>query len=425
MIRPLTLILSLLFGTQAAAFCGFYVAQEDGKLYNEASKVVFVRDGYRSRITMASDYTGPASEFAMIVPTPSVLGERQIRTVNSAAVTHLENYTAPRLVEYFDRDPCIPEVQLLPAPIVIAEAESSTPTPRRGPAALGVKVEAEYSIGEYDIVILSARQSDGLITYLRQEDYQIPDGAEATLADYIAMGMKFFVARVNLERHAQGQSQDLKPLQISFRSENFMLPLQLGKINSAGTQDLLIYMLTRSDQGRVEAANYDNARISSNVSVPTFVEGMFGQFYRDMFAKNAAPNTVMTEYAWDMGWCDPCAADPLNLFELRDLGAVWVKSAKENPSEDVFVTRLHIQYDRDEFPNDLQFQITGDNSNFQGRYIMNQPFEGEITCEAGQDYVTQKRDQIRADAVALRDLTNWRQSDIDRLITQSVPARFR
>jgi hypothetical protein len=311
-----------------------------------------------------------------------------------------------------------------PAPAVRPDRTDKAPasTPRRGPAALGVRVEAEYSIGEYDIVILSARQSDGLITYLRQENYQIPDGAEQVLADYIAMDMKFFVARVNLERHAQGQSQDLRPLQITFRSPHFMLPLQLGKINSTGTQDLLMFMLTRDN--RVEAENYQNARIPSDVSVPGFVENMFGQFYRDMFAKNAMPNTVMTEYAWDMGWCDPCAADPLNLHELRDLGAVWVRSAKENPSEDVFVTRLHIQYDRNEFPRDLLFKETGDNSNFQGRYIMNQPFTGELNCEAGKEYLTQKRDQIRASAAALHDLTNWRQSDIDRLINQSVPAQF-
>ena len=372
---------------------------------------------------MTSDYSGPTSEFAMIVPTPEVLQKRNIRTVDPAAVAHLENYTAPRLVEYFDRDPCEPEILPEPAVSVAVDSAVQQSTPRRGPAALGVRVEAEYNVGEYDIVILSARQSDGLITYLRQENYQIPNGAEAALAGYIAMDMKFFVARVNLERHAQGQSQELLPLQISFRSRDFMLPFQLGKVNSTGTQDLLMLMLTRD--GRVEADNYTNDRIPTNVSVPTFVEGMFGQFYRDMFAKNATPNTVMTEYAWDMGWCDPCADDPLSLFELRDLGAVWVKSAKENPSEDVFVTRLHIQYDRDEFLNDLMFRVTDDNSNFQGRYVMNQPFEGELTCEAGQTYVAEKRNRIRADALALRDLTNWQQSDIDRLVNQSTPAQFR
>jgi hypothetical protein len=26
---------------------------------------------------------------------------------------------------------------------------------------------------------------------------------------------------------------------------------------------------------------------------------------------------VFVEYAWDMGWCDPCAANPLSADELR------------------------------------------------------------------------------------------------------------
>jgi hypothetical protein len=28
---------------------------------------------------------------------------------------------------------------------------------------------------------------------------------------------------------------------------------------------------------------------------------------------------VFLEYAWDMNWCDPCAADPLSQDELRKL----------------------------------------------------------------------------------------------------------
>ena len=71
------------------------------------------------------------------------------------------------------------------------------------------------------------------------------------------------------------------------------------------------------------------------------------------------------------------------------------------------------------------FRVTDDNSNFQGRYVMNQPFEGELTCEVGQTCVAEKRNRIRADALALRDLTNWQQSDIDRLVNQSTPAQFR
>jgi hypothetical protein len=39
----------------AAAFCGFYVAQADSKLFNTSSKVILARDGNETAITMASD----------------------------------------------------------------------------------------------------------------------------------------------------------------------------------------------------------------------------------------------------------------------------------------------------------------------------------------------------------------------------------
>ena len=304
--------------------------------------------------------------------------------------------------------------------------EGSAPTPvrRSGPRALGVRVEAEYAVGDYDIAILSAQRSDGLVTYLNQEGYKIPNGAESVLADYIADGMKFFVARVNLDRHAYNETQELRPLQIAFRSQKFMLPLQLGKVNSVGTQDMLMMMLVPREYGRIEAANYENTRIPSNVAIPVFIRDMFTRFYKRMFDYTAEPNTVYTEYAWDMGWCDPCAEDPLNLHELRELGAIWVRSAKTNPSEDVFVTRMHIQYTPETFQRDLEFNVTFDTENFQGRYIMNNPFDGELTCEAASAYIAEKQQDIKEEGDTLQRLTNWRRSDIDDRIRQSVPAVF-
>ena len=73
----------------AAAFCGFYVAKADADLFNQASKVVYMRDGDRSVITMVSDYEGEPAEFAMVIPTPSVLSERQIHVTDPALVDHL------------------------------------------------------------------------------------------------------------------------------------------------------------------------------------------------------------------------------------------------------------------------------------------------------------------------------------------------
>src|ERR1700732_3942679 len=92
----------------AAAFCGFYVAKADSKLFNKSSKVVLSRDGNQTAITMASDYEGDPKEFALAIPVPTFIRRRLIGRVATRTIDHLDAYTAPRLVEYHDEDPCLP-----------------------------------------------------------------------------------------------------------------------------------------------------------------------------------------------------------------------------------------------------------------------------------------------------------------------------
>ena len=409
-----------LLAPAAQAFCGFYVARADGDLFNRASMVVYTRAGDTSVITMSSDYRGDPSEFAMIVPTPKVLDRRQVTTVPAATVAHLERYTAPRLVEYFDGDPCNPVVYEMAEPVT--EEAGSAKDRRDGAKALGVTIEREFAVGSYDIQMLSAQQSDGLAEFLRGEGYKLPDGAEAALSGYINMGMKFFVARVNLTRHSAKAEQELEPLQLTFRSKDFMLPIQLGKLNGNGPQDLIVLALTR--KGRTVLTNYMTKEIPSEVSVPIFVAQVFPQFYRAMFDRAAGKNGAFLEYAWDMAWCDPCADDPLSHAEFRQLGVDWVRKATA-ATPDVFVTRLHIRYSKDSFFEDLKFAVTEDRENFQGRYVLNHPFDGEITCEEGKTYVADTRKRIRDEAAALRALTGWKAANIASNIAKTVQKRYR
>ena len=106
--RLLALALALLFafGESAKAFCGFYVARADTMMLNHASKVVLARNGDRTVLTMASDVRGDPKEFAIVIPVPTMIQREQIRIVETPAIDHLDAYTAPRLVEYWDEDPC-------------------------------------------------------------------------------------------------------------------------------------------------------------------------------------------------------------------------------------------------------------------------------------------------------------------------------
>lgn len=409
------------------AFCGFYVARADAKLFNQASQVVLARDGDRTVITMVNDFKGDPKEFAIVVPVPTTLEEGQIHVGDKAMVDHLDAYTAPRLVEYFDPDPC--QMIMMEKAMRSAVGAAVPAATAERDKALGVTVEAQYTVGEYDIVILSAEQSNGLETWLTENGYNIPTGAADVLGSYIKQGMHFFVAKVNLDEQAKLGYSYLRPLQVAYESAKFMLPIRLGTLNADGPQDLIIYTLTRN--GRVETTNYRTVKLPTGMELPVHVKDDFANFYKAMFdeqVRRENMSAVFLEYAWDMNWCDPCAADPLSDEELRNLGVFWEVQelaqqgvfSQKNPqksivlpqAKNVFVTRLHVRYTAEKFPEDLVLQETADRENFQGRYVLRHPFEGKATCDAAKVYQNGLPQRHDAEAQALANLTGWDINDI-------------
>ena len=397
----------------ANAFCGFYAGKADASLFNEASQVIMVRDGNRTVLSMLNDYSGPLSEFALIVPTPTVLAQGQVRVAEKTTFERLDAYSSPRLAEYHDTDPCqmnfswgqqlSPRVVYSPAAAGAMRSEMMKTKDK----ALGVTVEAQYTLEEYDIVSLSATQSDGLETWLRENGYKIPNGASAALKPYINQGMKFFVAKVNLKEQTRLGYGTLRPLQFAFESEKFMLPMRLGMLNAPPNkpQDLIVYLLTKN--GRVEASNYRTAKLPANENLPPFVKPKFKEFYKALYDTSTAREdyrAVFTEYFWDMGWCDPCAADPLSAVELRKAGVFWVggddtgnvaPAAGSAPgvvqrrppmppsgggAQPVLLTRLHVRYTANTFPEDLMFTQTKDRQNWQTRYVIQNPYASTIAA---------------------------------------------
>jgi hypothetical protein len=156
------------------------------------------------------------------------------------------------------------------------------------------------------------------------------------------------------------------------------------------------------------------------MDIPLFVKEEFGDFYRALFDHQVDKDQIQRvhlEYAWDMGWCDPCAADPLSVAELRELGVFWQSEVANRGSKslarDVFVTRLHVRYTADTFPNDFQFRETNDRSNFQGRYILRHPWKGERSqCEAAEQYFASLPQRFETEAQNLASLTGWDVTEI-------------
>lgn len=420
--------------TQALAFCGFYVGGADAKLFNKASQVVIARDGDRTILTMANDFQGAIKDFAMVIPVPVAIKKEQVHIGKRTTIDKLDAFSQPRLVEYFDPNPCETPAQeesrnrrFAPVPQAMAPAPSTT-----GDANLGVTVEDRFKVNEYEIVILSAKESNGLETWLQRSGYNIPKGASELLSPYIKQKLKFFVAKIDLKEFNKIGGNLLRPIQIAFQSPKFMLPIRLGMINSRGEQDLVVYIL--SPKGRAELTNYRTVKIPTGSEIPEYIKNEFGEFYQATFQKvyeQEQKKVAFLEYAWDTANCDPCSTEPPSQEELKEAGVFWLNnpnsSVNSSPTRrriqsnsNTFITRLHVRYTRNKFPEDLMFQETGNQENFQGRYVMNHPFKGDTSCAAGVKYRQALRPRLEKEANQLASLTGWSIRDINRKIDFSI-----
>src|SRR5438445_1995760 len=115
------LFLAALVSSPAAAFCGFFVAGSNSKLCNNASQVALLRNGHRTVMTMSNSYQGPPENFAMVVPVPVVLHKEDVKTLPADVFDHIDSLSAPRLVEYWEQDPCRPRVlyEMAPAGVMM------------------------------------------------------------------------------------------------------------------------------------------------------------------------------------------------------------------------------------------------------------------------------------------------------------------
>jgi len=424
------ILLSAMITHEAAAFCGFYVSKADGTLKNKTSQVILVRDGNRNVITMYNDFKGNFKDFAMVVPVPVVLQKKDIRVVDQAIFNTLNEYSKPRLVEYYDQNPCAgyeyDKALRSQAPGVMNEVviRGNGSMQKRD---LGVKVEAKYLVGEYDILILSAKESSGLKTWLEENEYKIPAGADEVLEPYIKSNLKFFVVKVNEAEKKKLPGNFLRPIQISFTSPKFMLPIRLGMANADGDQDMVVYAFTK--KGRIETTNYRTISLPTGKNIPLFVKNNFGNFYANLFQNQwdkEGKALAMLEYAWDVSpknfvKCDPCVATAPSTQDLVQAGVWWLNRDWANYddvwddddySDNVYFTRLHVRYNRKSFPQDLVFQVTPNKDNYQARYVITHPATGDFNCEAGKKYLKELK-QRRADELEMltyltgKDYRDW------------------
>jgi hypothetical protein len=408
------------------------------RIVNKSSKVVLTRDDQLTAITMANDFKGEASEFAMVVPVPVVIKAEQVSVLEPGVFTALEDATAPRLTEIYEPDPC-PHEELARSfgrAESVAPQAKSAPRGGGGPRAsdFGVKVESHFVQGEYEIAVLAATDAKKLVEWLNLFHYGLPEGTEAMFQSYLAQGMRFFVARVNLKDKSKLGFGYLRPIQVRYQTPKFMLPIRMGMLNADGPQELMVFALTRV--GRVEPLNYRSAELPTGLELPPYIKGDFNGFYRAFFdeqTRKVDTSAVFTEWAGTArelqgGARGPQLEDPfgrpmgsgatVTSADLKRLGAAWVA---DEADPGTVVTRLHFKYDRAHFPEDLTLQETGDRQRRAVGFTVRHPFLGPARCEAARAYQATLATRFDQEAVRLASLTGW---DVNEVRQRQPQVKF-
>ncbi len=366
----MSLLLSLLLASVpgARAFCGYYVGSAGTALQNHASQVVIARDGNQTTLTIAQDVTTDTTNFVMIVPVPTLMGEGDVSELSTSPFAAIDAYSAPRLVAY----PCDSYAQVIvppPGPALwtaLACSGADTANKAVGDSGGGdaesleatATVAANFVTGVYEIVILDAEQAGGILNWLEDEGLAIDVRAGRLIQEYLDAGSLFFVARVALP---EAGSVWLPPLQMKYESAAFGIPIRLGTLNAVDEQELLLYTITSERAGGTGIANYREVNVEDECLWQEH-GGNFGDFYQSMlddaFDSGAA---WVREYEWSAGKCDPCTTEPLSNSTLRELG--W------QDGSNYVLTRMRMRYEPTAIDTDIVLYSRGYDTSEQMRYV--------------------------------------------------------
>ncbi len=364
----LTVALAWTVPAPAAAFCGAYLSSAESPPQNATSTVVYVREGNRNTITMSNDLLTAVSSLTMLIPAPGTLLESDVRVVEPGVVARIENYAAPRLVEYTCDDlhgtgsakdaACGCATDAL---IDLAASAAMDQLP-------GLLDQFDVGFGSYEISTLAAESREALETWATGEGLFLPPGAGDLLEEYIAGGASFISVKVDLDSVTSGGVL-LKPIQFSYESDMMSLPIRLGTLNAGGSQDVVLHVITDTG-GAVGISNYPEFEVEGDCMYDDSRGGSFNNFYdglfEDQWDRGAGGAGYLTEYLWAPSSCDPCTGGgPLSKQALEDVGY------NGDPNK-ATLTRLHMRYVPGAVEGDLTLYDTGRHgtAQHQQRYIL-------------------------------------------------------
>ncbi len=321
------------------------------------TRIVLAREAGRTVLTLYPDEHGQNRDGVLLLPIPGEIEASSGESVDGAAIDRLDVATMPRPV---------------------AEG-TCTPPPESAPAlAPDVSGDGRGPDSYYDIKIFSPADTGMIERSLVERHVVLSPASRTTLAGYQKQRMNFVLVGRVANRLPVRPSSPPPALRIVYKSKNFMLPIRLN--GNDRPQEWLIFALTR--HGRVEAANYLTVKIQGDLELSPLTLHDFAKFHQSLFDRashHGRSRAIVLEFAGSLSDCPHYFSQPLTAGTLGYLSAAGQPSGN-GAEPDIFVTRLHIRYERRYFPEDLLFNETRDRAPFVARYPVRQPLGDRAGC---------------------------------------------
>ena len=238
-----------LLAPAVAQACGGFFCQ-NVPVDQTGENIVFVADGTTVQAFVQVQYQGEATEFAWIIPTPSL---PEVGVSSDAIFRYFaQNYRREAYLNTTYHGTC--GSYCWDDQFAGSDAsEQDTGFADAGTGG-GVEVIEQGQTGPYDFAILRATDAQVLFDWLGANDYNLPATAIAAVEPYALMGDETHFVALKLQKEAS--VGDLQPVKLTYAAEQPMVPIQLTAI--AAQPDMPIYV-TVLGASRAVPENYLDA----------------------------------------------------------------------------------------------------------------------------------------------------------------------
>ncbi len=270
--------------TQTTHACGGLFCQ-NSPVDQNAERIIFTQnsDGTVTAIIQIQ-YTGFAEDFSWILPLPEAITAEALEVPESAtsAFTELESRTNPVFIA--------PPTPRCARDFSFNLGLSGGDTAMEEMSAQDVTIFASGEVGPFGFDVIGSEDPDALITWLRDNDYRVTEEMEPLIDVYVEELFVFLAMKLLPEQGVQ----DIQPIQVTYPSEQPMIPLRLTAVAANPNMAVLTWFYA---QNQAVPINYTHMEIPDH-EITFFSFG--GNNYRQLIGQKAdefGGHAFITEYA--------------------------------------------------------------------------------------------------------------------------------